>query len=221
LGFVVVTAEEGLADLGAQAGAGGDDAFAVCSQEVMIDSGLVVVALQRSNGGELAQVPVTLDVFGQKQQMVGALPFPTRHHLVAARSHIGFDAKERFDSGLLALEIELHDPEHDAVVGDRERVHAEILRPLHHLGNAVRAVEERVLGVIMDVAKRHRQKGRYGLGNGSERLSRDAVFALIVTSERRDLARDFPVSILFTSGLGALRFIITMGVPRVMMMNGL
>ena len=68
-----------------------------------------------------------------------------------ARSNVGFDAKDRLDPLLLSLHIELHDAEHDAVVRDRHTRHAELYGAVNEVRNSVCAVEQRILGVVMEV----------------------------------------------------------------------
>ena len=79
---------------------------------------------------------------------------------------VGFDADDRLDAGGPALQVEGDGPVHDAVVGEPDRRHPELLRPGEHLGNAAGPVEHRVLrvGVQMHEAQPGLQSGKNYMG---------------------------------------------------------
>ena len=60
------------------------------------------------------------------------------------------------EAGLACLLLELPGGVHVAVIGDRQRRLLELLRAPDQVIDAVRAVEERVLGVAMQVDERHK-----------------------------------------------------------------
>ena len=99
----------------------------------------------------MAEVPISLLVLGQQQKVVCALLAVPFLVLDALRSDVSLDAQQRLDPCLFGLKIELHDAKHDAVIGDRERVHLHLLSPSDHLRDPIRTVKQRIFGVVMDV----------------------------------------------------------------------
>src|SRR4051794_11615350 len=85
----------------------------------------------------------------------GLTRVPARRRSLAAMpgGHVRFHADNGLDSFLLALVIELDGPVHTAVVGDGDRIHAEIFRPLHQLIDAAGAVQQGVMRVDVQVNK--------------------------------------------------------------------
>ncbi len=64
LGLVVVAAQQLLANLRSKACAGCDHALAVGAEDLMVDPGLIVIALQGRDRAELAEVAIPLQILG-------------------------------------------------------------------------------------------------------------------------------------------------------------
>ena len=121
--------------------------------------GFVVESFAVSRAAELEQVVVALDVLREQHHVKGGLAVNRLAFPAVAGSHVRFHADQRLDAFLLALVVEFDDAEHAAVVGDRQRIHAERLGPFHEVRNAAGAVEERVMRVNVQVGKRHKRIG--------------------------------------------------------------
>ena len=67
------------------------------------------------------------------------------------RGDIGFDADDRIDSGAGKDAMELFDPPHVAVVGDRHRAHVVFFGQFDQTGDGARSVEHAVMGVQMQM----------------------------------------------------------------------
>jgi len=67
---------------------------------------------------------------------------------VAGRN-IRLDAEDRFDAMLLRKFIKLDGAIEDAVIGERDRVHAGLLRARHHLVDFRQPVEQGIMGMRM------------------------------------------------------------------------
>ena len=70
---VEVAVQQRLQHVAAEAPGGGDDAFGVVGQQLPVDLGLAVVALEERPARELDQVPVAGVVLGQQGQVVVGL----------------------------------------------------------------------------------------------------------------------------------------------------
>src|SRR5207247_22414 len=68
---------------------------------------------------------------------------------------VGLEAQNRTDLSRLRFGVERPGAVQVAVIGDGQRIHAERLHPIEQVGDAVGAVEERVLAVRVDMNERH------------------------------------------------------------------
>ena len=160
--LVVADAQPGLHLTGRAAGRG-DQAVGVLGQQLAVDPGLVEEPLHRGARGEPEQVVHALGVLGPHRHVrVGARTgdvvvtavVPPHPLLVEARGvgrGVGLDADDRLDPGRLRLGPEVVGAEHVAVVGHRDRVHAQLGGALEHVSEAGGAVEHGVLGVHVEV----------------------------------------------------------------------
>ena len=161
---------ERLQHVAAEAAGGGDDALVVLGERVPVDPGLVVVALHVGAAGQLDDVPVADVVLGQQRQVVVELAAtldvaagvvdlaPSGRPLEAGVvGHVGLGADDRRDPRVTAGLVEVEDPVHVAVVGDPHGRLAVRDRRGDDVADARRAVEHRVLGVLVQVdeAVRH------------------------------------------------------------------
>jgi hypothetical protein len=64
-------------------------------------------------------------------------------------------ADDRLHPGRHRRLVELHRAEHVAVVGHRDRRHAEGLHAGDEVGDLIRAVQQRILGVEVEVGETH------------------------------------------------------------------
>src|SRR5207244_322431 len=140
-----------------------DHPVRVLLQDLAIDPGPAVEALQEPDGGELDEVVVTGAVLREEDEVRvrawrvgGALAA-----MALAECEIRLEAEDRTDLTGPRLGVELPRAVQVAVVGDRERVHPERLDPLEQVGDPVGAVEERVLAVGVEVNERHTATRNY------------------------------------------------------------
>ena len=171
-GPFVVVGEERLEDLAAETARGGDEPLAVVGENLPVDPGLVVVALEERPAGYLDQVPIAGGILGQEGQVVvelapalgltaGVVESATAGGSFAARlvRHVRLGAQHRLDSLLPALPVEVDDPVHVAVIGDADRRLAVRDRSRHDVLDPGRSVQQRILGVDVEVAE--------GIGHGT------------------------------------------------------
>src|SRR5581483_6323015 len=104
---LVVAAQQVGVDLAAEAGARADESFAVLGEQFPVNTGLVIEAFQRGNGGQLQEVLVALQVAGEQDHVVGGLVEAGFFLLVAAGGDIGFDAEDGLDAVGFAFGVEV------------------------------------------------------------------------------------------------------------------
>ena len=177
---LLVAPHQRLEHVAAEAAGGGDDALAVLLEEVPVEAGLVVVALEEGPAGELDEVAVADVALGQQREVVvellaasgvaagvvHATP-PAGPLEPAVVGHVGLGAQDRLDPVLLARLVERQDPVHVAVVGDADRRLAVGRGRRHDVVDTCGAVEHRVLGVHVEVGEGVAQRCLPRSGSGS------------------------------------------------------
>ena len=128
-----------------------DQPLRVLGQDLLVDAGLVVHALHLADRAEPHQVEVAGVVGGEEGQVVGvAVDAPLAKQAGPGRD-VYLAADDRLDPGFLAGLVEVDRAVHDAVVGESDRGHVELGRSSHHRLDAAGAIEQRVLGVVVEV----------------------------------------------------------------------
>ena len=146
------------------AGGQGDQPFAVLFQQLHVHPGLVVEPLEIPGGGELHQVPVARCVLREHDEMgrlggpvgpVGAVAVSHRSSfLPAARRHVQLTADDRPQARVRHRLVELHGAEHVAMVRHSDGGHVEGFGGLGEIPDATGAVEEAVMGMVVQVYER-------------------------------------------------------------------
>ncbi len=153
--LLVLTVEEVLEDLAAQAGGEADEALVVRLEQGIVDAGLEVEAIGVGEAVELHQVVVTGLVHRQEDEVVLVGPFaPACRSLgVVGGIAVELTADDRLDARLPRGVVEAHRPKHVAVVGDGQGAHGEAPGPLHILGDGGGPIEQREVGVVVQMDK--------------------------------------------------------------------
>ncbi len=143
-------------DLAGQTGAGRDDPLMELAQQLLVDSGLVIVPFREGAAHYFHQVGVALVVLRQKNQVVVAvvarplLPVEPR-----SGRHVDLAADDGLDPGLFAGFIKIDHAVHDAVIGNRRAVHAEFPDALYIFFDLIGAVQQRIFRVDVQMCKCH------------------------------------------------------------------
>src|SRR5256712_8167078 len=129
-------------------------------QASLIGAGAAVIALEEAYRGKLDQVLIAdpvlreqdeMRIRGAERRVSGGL-FP---RMAAAEREVGLEAQNRADLSRFGFGVKRPRAVQVAVIGDRQRVHAERLHPIEQVGDAVGAVEERVLAMRVEMNERH------------------------------------------------------------------
>ncbi len=151
---------EVLRDLAGEAPGEADQALGVGGQHLLVDARPMVEALGVADRDQLHEIVVAALVRGQQGHVVVRLFDPRSRLVVAApRRDVDLAAQDGLDAPVDRRVVEGHGSEHVAVVGDGERLHAELAHLVDELVDVARAVEEAVLGVEMKVDE-------FGVGQG-------------------------------------------------------
>ena len=128
-----------------------DQAGGVAAEALPVDPRLVVEAVEMRGRGEPEEIPVSLRVRRQQHEMERGrvqLGVPIRH---PPRSDVGLHPDDGRDAVRAGLLVELDRSVQRAVIGERQRGDAHLLRALHEGSDPAGAVEEGVLGVEVAV----------------------------------------------------------------------
>ena len=145
-----VAAEVG-GDLSLEATAESDEAAGVLVEQVLVDARLGVEPLGVARGDELDEVVVARPVGCQQHQVVGGLPRDAASAEAAAVGDVDLAADDGLDPPRACLVVEGDGREEIPVLGDGHRGHSQGLDLIQHLSDAAGAVEERELGVQVEV----------------------------------------------------------------------
>jgi hypothetical protein len=149
LGVGVAVLAERARHAPAQAPREGDQPRSVALEELPVDTWLVVVALEVAERAELDEVAVADAVGGEEREVRVAL----RLH-PAVVDDVDLAAEDRLDALLLRRLVEVDRPRHRTVVGERHRRHLECGRLPRERRDPARPVQDRVLGVDVQMDER-------------------------------------------------------------------
>ena len=147
--FLVAVRHQGFVDIAAQAGRERDQPLGVLRQQILVDAGLVVEAIQKTGGNQPDQVPVTLLVFAEENQVIVAVRFAA--DLVALLRNIDFAADHRMHAVLFPGVVKLHRAEQIAMVGHGDGGEILLLGEAHQLGDFAGSVQQRIVRVAMQM----------------------------------------------------------------------
>ena len=142
---------QGAVQLARRAAREHDQALAVLRQQLAVDAGVVVEAVQVGLGGERYEVVPAPVVLRQQGQVRGALAGGRVPIAVALPGDVGLHAEHGVQPGRLGGLVEIDGPVEVAVIGDRDRLLAKGPRPLHERGNLGEAVQQAELRVRVQV----------------------------------------------------------------------
>ena len=152
--FVVVFQQQVL-HASCQAGGQGDEALAVSRQQFAVHAGFIVEARLVGFGYDLDQILVAGLVLREQDQVALVLVEHRVFVETGAGRRIDFAADDGLDACFLALFVELHAAEHDAVVRNGQGGLAQFLGPGHQLVDARGAVQQTVFGMYVKMGVTH------------------------------------------------------------------
>ena len=170
-GLLLVALEDMLGKLAGEAAGERDEAAGMFREQLFVDSRLVIETLEVRRGDEADEVVVAHVVLREQHQMVVDVAHAGARLLFqpAAGGDVDLAADDGLDARLLSRVVELDGAEHVPVVGHRERRELEGGGLGHQAVQAARRVEQRILGVQvqMDEVGHGGRKDRSG-GDGVE-----------------------------------------------------
>ena len=119
----------------------GDQPLVVLLEQLKVDSGLAVKAVDKGFRHQIAEVFVPLTVFAQQHQMVGVVINSMNAVGHAPAGDVDLAADDGLDPGGFGGFIKVNTAVHHAVVGDGNSRLPQLLDPIHDAVNAARAVQ--------------------------------------------------------------------------------
>ena len=157
LGRRLALEQDGLRNLGPDAATGGNQALMIPLNQLLVHARkLGVHALDETQRAQLGQVLVAGLVLGQQQLVVAVVllaALAAEGFLVPVLHQVELAAHYRLDVVLISLSHKVERPEHVAVVGEGHGGHTVGLGLFHQRRNAGLAVEQRILGVGVQVGE--------------------------------------------------------------------
>ena len=141
-------------------------------QQVQVDAGLDVKALDVRLADHIGQVAVACLVLAQQHQVAGLRVKLMLLVKSCTVGHIHLAADNGMDTLLLAGAVEVHRAVHDAVVGDSAGVLPHGLHQCRQVADAARAIQQTVFRMDMEVNKGHGVTLSFSRFPSSRRVSR-------------------------------------------------
>ena len=151
----VVAVQQPLGDLAGQTGGQRDQSLGVFPQQVQVDAGLDIKALDVCLTDHIGQVAVACLVFAQQHQMAGLRVKLVLLVKSGAAGHIHLAADNGMDALLLTGAVEVHRAVHDAVVSDGAGVLPHGLHQCRQVADTARAIQQAVFRMDVEVNKGH------------------------------------------------------------------
>ena len=159
LGLVHAVVQQQLREFRANAARQADQPLAVLCEDLLVDPGLVVIALEIRPRREPQQIAKADAVACQQGQMIG-IPLVSRPARAGrpigslAGRDIGFDSHDRDDSRRLGLAKEFDRTEEIAMIRERHGGHPQRFDPSDQIGDLALTVEQAVMAVTVKMYER-------------------------------------------------------------------
>ena len=154
-GLVPVPLENQPGQFTGQAGRQGDQTLVMGLQQGLVHPGPVIEAIHKTGRDQLDQIPVTLIVLGQENQVVGVPVQGPLLFLVTSGRHIDLTANDGMDAIFFHGPVKIQDPIHGPVVGNGAGIHAQLLQAGGQFMDPVGAIKQAVFRMKMQVGKGH------------------------------------------------------------------
>jgi hypothetical protein len=149
---LVVVFHQVLRQLARQAAGKTDEPLRMLGEILLRDTRLAIEAVQRGFRRDADEVAVSFFVFRKHQQVVVIIALRVGT-VVFLLTHIQLAAENRLDALLLRSLKKMHSAVNISVVGDRDRGLADVLNALDELVDVAGAIEEREVGVEMQMCE--------------------------------------------------------------------
>ena len=154
-GALVILVEKGLRDGAAQAGGQGDKPLMALLQQLQIDAGLSVEAMQKGFRNHVAQVLIALLVFAEQDKVVAFLIQAVNLVCHSPGGHIDLAADDGLDPRCLGSFVKINAAVHDTVIGQGHGGLPQLLYPVHKAVDAAGAVQQAILAMDVKMYKTH------------------------------------------------------------------
>jgi hypothetical protein len=148
-GVVVFFGEDGFVEVAAQAGGEADEALRVGGEQILINTRLVVEAFEEGRGNHLDEVLVAFLVLAKQDEVVVAVAVGAG--LVSLLGNVHFATDDGLNPLGFGGVVETDGAEEVAVIGHGDGGHFLLGDDLHELIDFARAVEQRIVGVVVEV----------------------------------------------------------------------
>src|ERR1019366_2864466 len=172
-----------LRQLAAETRGQADQPLGVLREQLAVDAGLVVIALEVRGADQLDEVAIAGVVAREQDEVVGVAVGPALTIVARARRHVHLAAEHGVDLCRARGGVEIDSPIEHAVVGDGDRGLPHRLGAVDEFLDARGAVKQRELTVRMQVG----EASRLDLVAGGGWLLHSASWGLSMTTNRRTL----------------------------------
>ena len=150
--LVDIPVHDRLRKLPAETGRAADNPVMVQPQQLFIHTRTVIESLDKGVRNDTRQVMIPFQVLGQQDQVVAAVVLAAFVETAAARN-VHLASEDRFDPLFFGRIVKLLHAEHVAVIGNRQRRHAQFFGAFEQRFDRSRPVQDRILGMYVQMCK--------------------------------------------------------------------
>ena len=152
LGLVLVDV---FGNLARQTARKNDQSLLVRGEDLLVDPGFVIIALQMRLGDQLDEILVAGFILGEEHEVIVHIPASAGGFLVepAAGGDVHFAADDWFDPLVPRRLVKIDRPVQHPVVRDRQGRELQVMGLVHQPVEPASAIKQRVLGVQMQMDK--------------------------------------------------------------------
>ena len=153
ISFLIPIMEQALRNISRQTGRQAYDAFAMMTQQVIINTRFIIVAVNKGLTGQKHEVFIPLLVLSQQDQMPIFPVFPAFFNRISSGGHISLNPQDRLYTFSQTSPVKINDPIHDPVICNGHSCLSQFLGPAHQFFNAAGSIQQAVLGMHMQMHK--------------------------------------------------------------------
>jgi hypothetical protein len=149
----------------------GYQAGSVLLEHFQVDPGPVVEAFEARFGCQLQEIPISLQVFSQEQQVI-LTPIPSGSF---SRRQVSLDPDHWMQPAVGRFPVPLEGRIHYAVISHGHMLYAQLLGPFDVVGHATEPVEQGVFGMEMEVREFSQRSESFRQVDARQSISGEAL----------------------------------------------
>ena len=155
LRFIVLVGQQRAGNFSAQTSRKPDETCGMLLENLLVNAGLVVKALQMRGGDQLDEIFIAGGGFRKKDEVVVIFSLGAGAFIKPVFRDVHFASDDGLDAGFLRFLVKLNRAVQHAVVGERNGVHPKLFGAGDQIINFRKAVQEGIVAMSVEVDETH------------------------------------------------------------------